>query len=99
MQHDYCVGALANRLGVSDAAVSQHLRILRKGELVKGEKRGYWTHYVVEREALNQAADSLRQFAAMAADRENRCPRESSGTTNVRAGKTLCKCRCEHRIS
>ena len=32
---DLCVGALANHLGISKPAVSQHLQILRKAGLVK----------------------------------------------------------------
>jgi len=87
LQHDYCVGALAGKLGISDAAASQHLQILRRGGLIKGEKRGYWTHYVVEREALNQVADALRQFAALSAGRETGCLRESSGQTSYQEGE------------
>jgi len=40
-----CVGALASRLGVSSAAVSQHLRVLRDADLVVPHKRGYYVHY------------------------------------------------------
>jgi ArsR family transcriptional regulator, arsenate/arsenite/antimonite-responsive transcriptional repressor len=61
--HDLCVGALAHRLGVSKAAVSQHLQILRRAGLVKGEKRGYFTHYIVERHVLKRVADELIQMA------------------------------------
>ena len=60
---DLCVGALANRLGVSKPAVSQHLRILREAGLVKGEKRGYWTHYWVDSQALVQIASELENLA------------------------------------
>jgi len=63
LKQDLCVGALAKRLGISDAAVSQHLQLLRKGGLLKGEKRGYWTHYAVEKEGLEQAAEQLQAFA------------------------------------
>ncbi len=38
LTHDFCVGALAHRLGISEAAVSQHLKSLREAGLVKGEK-------------------------------------------------------------
>jgi ArsR family transcriptional regulator, arsenate/arsenite/antimonite-responsive transcriptional repressor len=62
--NDLCVGALAKHLSISKPAVSQHLQILRKAGLVKGEKRGYWTHYVVEREALNQVASQISELAA-----------------------------------
>ena len=62
--NDLCVGALAKHLSISKPAVSQHLQILRKAGLVKGEKRGYWTHYVVDRHALNQIAAELNDLAA-----------------------------------
>jgi len=61
--NDLCVGALAKHLGLSKPAVSQHLQILRKAGLVKGEKRGYWTHYVVDRHALMQTASELNHLA------------------------------------
>ncbi len=63
MNGDLCVGALAARLGISKPAVSQHLKVLRKAGLVRGEKRGYWTHYVVNKEALAQVAQNLSDLA------------------------------------
>jgi ArsR family transcriptional regulator, arsenate/arsenite/antimonite-responsive transcriptional repressor len=50
LTHDSCVGALARHLKISEAAVSQHEKYLRKAGLVKGEKWGYWTHYPVAKE-------------------------------------------------
>jgi len=47
-----CVNALAARLDVSPAAVSQHLRILRDAALVIPEKRGYYVHYRLNPETL-----------------------------------------------
>ena len=61
--NDLCVGALAHRLGISKPAVSQHLQILRKAGLIKGEKRGYWTHYSVDRGALARVASELNALA------------------------------------
>jgi len=63
LSSDLCVGALANHLGVSKPAVSQHLQILRKAGLVKGEKRGYWTHYMVDRQALARVAAELNELS------------------------------------
>ena len=37
LKHDLCVGALAARLNVSESAVSQHLKILRDADIVKGD--------------------------------------------------------------
>jgi DNA-binding transcriptional ArsR family regulator len=44
-----CVNALARQLGVTAAAASQHLRVLRDAGMVSSEKRGYYVHYYVER--------------------------------------------------
>lgn len=60
---DLCVGALARILNTSKPAVSQHLRVLREAGLVKGEKRGYWTHYLVDKEKLQEAAKKIQMLA------------------------------------
>ncbi len=49
-----CVNALASFLGVTQSAVSQHLRLLKSIGLVRGERRGYHIHYFVNREALKR---------------------------------------------
>jgi len=49
-----CVNALAGLLGITQSAISQHLRILKSIGLVKGERRGYHIHYFVNREALER---------------------------------------------
>jgi DNA-binding transcriptional ArsR family regulator len=63
LSHDFCVGAISHHLGISKPAVSQHMKILREAGLVKGEKRGYWTHYVVDRNILNEVGDMLMEMA------------------------------------
>lgn len=47
-----CVNALAALLGVTQSAVSQHIRVLKAVGLVKGERRGYHIHYFINRQAL-----------------------------------------------
>ncbi|HKK83795.1 MAG TPA: metalloregulator ArsR/SmtB family transcription factor [Atribacterota bacterium] len=63
LKHDFCVGALATRLHVSESAVSQHLKILRDTGIVRGDKRGYYTHYYVDRNILRQAADMMIELS------------------------------------
>jgi ArsR family transcriptional regulator len=53
-QESLCVNALAHRLGVTQSAVSQHLRVLRQAGLVRGERRGYFVHYSLDRGRLEQ---------------------------------------------
>jgi DNA-binding transcriptional ArsR family regulator len=54
-----CVNALAFRLGVTQSAVSQHLRVLKSVGLVKGERRGYRIHYFINQETLIQAQQQV----------------------------------------
>jgi ArsR family transcriptional regulator len=56
-----CVNALAFRLGVTQPAISQHLKVLKDAGLVQGEKRGYRAHYFVKQEALKKAQELISQ--------------------------------------
>lgn len=48
------VNALAKALKVTQSAVSQHLRVLKAAGLVKDERKGYWTYYSLNHEALEK---------------------------------------------
>jgi len=71
-----CVNALAGLLGVTQSAVSQHLRVLRAIGLVKGERRGYHIHYFVNHDVLDHCR-SLVSAALMIEkpDKEEPCER------------------------
>lgn len=58
----YCVRALARRSGISESAVSQHLKILREAGLVWGMKKGYYTHYCLDKTALNGVIEALTRL-------------------------------------
>lgn len=49
-----CVNALSHRLGVTQSSISQHLRILRQTGLVRGERRGQFVHYLIDKKVLEQ---------------------------------------------
>jgi DNA-binding transcriptional ArsR family regulator len=49
-----CVNALTRRLGVTQSAVSQHLRVLRQAGLVQGQRRGSFVHYSLSQTGLEQ---------------------------------------------
>lgn len=55
----YCVKALATHLGISESAVSQHLKVLRHAGLVIGKKESYFMHYEVNRGALKEIGDYM----------------------------------------
>ena len=64
-ERGYCVGALAHVSQLSEPAVSQHLKILREAGLVYGVKRGYYTHYSVDKEALGRIIAELEAMRSM----------------------------------
>lgn len=54
-----CVNAIAGVLGISQSAVSQHLRILKNIGLVRGERMGYHIHYAVDYDMLKRCHDLI----------------------------------------
>ena len=61
-ERGYCVRALAQKSCLSESAVSQHLRILREAGLVYGVKKGYYTHYRLDKEVLDRFISELAQI-------------------------------------
>lgn len=65
LQRNYCVRALARKIGISEAAVSQHLKVLREADLLVGEKKGYFMHYFVNRGVLHELAAGIKSLASI----------------------------------
>lgn len=90
-----CVNALAERLGVTQSAVSQHLRVLKGLGLVKGERRGNRIHYSVIPEVLARCRELVSAALSIEDPREEEsceknCPnrRRHNVSTSERAGMT-----------
>ena len=66
--HNYCVRALAKSLKLTEATISQHLKVMREAGLLTGEKRGYSMHYAVKRAVLRELARELEALAAIERD-------------------------------
>ncbi len=72
-------GALLKLLGeplrweiAAQPLVSHHLGVLRQAGVVRSEKVGAFTYYVLEREVVAQLADVLGELAADPAERRRR---------------------------
>jgi DNA-binding transcriptional ArsR family regulator len=52
---------IAEQVGITSAAVSQHLKILRQAGLVRNERRGYWIPYSIDEEALERCRQVLTE--------------------------------------
>jgi len=53
---------ISELLGVTPAAVSQHLKILKQAGFVRSERNGYWIPYSIDEEALNDCRDVLTEI-------------------------------------
>ena len=60
-----CVNALVGILGISQPAISQHLRVLKTVGLVKGERRGYHVHYSVDPKTLKHYQGLLSETLSL----------------------------------
>jgi biotin operon repressor len=49
-----CGRALAARLGISQAAVSKHIRNIQETGLITATKKGYWVYYCVNKKRFRQ---------------------------------------------
>ena len=56
------VNALAEVLGITQSAVSQHLRVLKGAGLVKDERQGYWIYYSLNKDTLEKCRQRLNRI-------------------------------------
>jgi ArsR family transcriptional regulator, arsenate/arsenite/antimonite-responsive transcriptional repressor len=56
------VNIMAEALGITQSAVSQHLRVLKSAGLVENERQGYWIYYSLNRDALEKCRQRLNQI-------------------------------------
>ena len=52
---------IAELLGITPAAASQHLKILRHAGFVKSERRGYWVPHSIDVVSLEHCCDALNE--------------------------------------
>ena len=67
----HCTRSLSMKLGITESAVSQHLKVLRDAGMIYSAKYGYHTHHYPAQEALDYLEESFKQMcqASRALDR------------------------------
>ena len=72
LERKHCVRSLSKKFGISESAISQHIKVMKDAELVYGEKYGYHTHYLPLQEAIDFLTQQfkLMQTASMTVDRD-----------------------------
>lgn len=77
----HCVRSLSKKLGITESAISQHLKVMKEAGLVYGEKYGYHVHYLPSQNALDTLAACFTEM------------KEQSEALD----RDMTKCQCEYR--
>ena len=64
----HCVRSLSKKLGISESAVSQHMKVMREAGLIYGERYGYHTHYLPVQETLDSLLEVFSQMQKQSAN-------------------------------
>lgn len=59
LQKEYCVCELEVILDIAQSSISHHLKNLEKMELIRGVKKGYFTHYEIIKEKFQKFINSF----------------------------------------
>ena len=72
LERKHCVRSLSKKLGISESAISQHLKVMKEARLVYGEKFGYHTHYLPRQDAVDFLTLQFQQMqsASLTVDRD-----------------------------
>ena len=65
-ENGLCVGELAEHLGISQPAVSQHLKVLKYVGIAEPTRIGVRVHYRVNREALTSFREKMDELCRLA---------------------------------
>ena len=72
LERKHCVRSLSKKLGISESAISQHMKVMKEAGLVYGEKFGYHTHYLPRQDAVDFLTLQFQQMqsASLTVDRD-----------------------------
>jgi ArsR family transcriptional regulator len=69
----FCVGAMAKRLGISQPAVSQHLKVLKESGILDSKRMGFHVHYFVDANTLKNYKKQIDELIE-SAFKKSKCP-------------------------
>jgi ArsR family transcriptional regulator, arsenate/arsenite/antimonite-responsive transcriptional repressor len=78
---------IAELIGVTPAAISQHLKILKQLGLVRNERKGYWIPYSIDEEALENCRKLLNEVCTCGCGGTGRFKEKVLGKSGLEALK------------
>ena len=99
LKHNYCVRALARNLELTEATISEHLKVLREAGLLVGKKHGYFMHYDVERSVLHELAGEINELAKIEREvctpEKGGCESKGQGNCHTEGAAQHGNCKCQ----
>ena len=59
-----CAKGIARHLEISEAAVSQHIKVLKEAGLIVGIKTGYYVHYDLQRQLFTELIKYVEELSS-----------------------------------
>jgi ArsR family transcriptional regulator, arsenate/arsenite/antimonite-responsive transcriptional repressor len=78
---------IARLTGITPAAASQHLKILKQAGLVRSERQGYWIPYAVNPEALERYRQILSEVCTCGCQDSGQWREQERGATSLKTLK------------
>ena len=76
--------SISEVLGITVAAVSQHLKTLKQAGLVTNERQGYWIPYSIDEDALEQCRGMLNKVCECGCHGKKRFKRHEVSSENLK---------------
>ena len=64
----HCIRSLSKQLGITESAISQHMKVLKEADMVYGERFGYHVHYLPKQEALDELSAAFAEMKQQSMD-------------------------------
>lgn len=82
LERKHCVRSLSKKLGITESAISQHIKLMREADLIYGERHGYHIHYLPKQ-------DTLDALVALFSQMQQR---------SLKLDRDMTTCQCEYRM-
>ena len=81
LERKHCVRSLSKKFGISESAISQHMKVMKDAGLVYGAKYGHHTHYLPQQDAVDYLTEQLERMR----------------TASLTVDRNMTVCQCEYR--
>jgi len=74
-------------IGITTAAVSQHLKILKQAGLVRSERKGYWIPYTIDEKAMEKCRQTLSEVCTCGCQETGKFKEQEEERSNLESLK------------